>query len=345
MPAKLKALLKPLYHQFKVLTFRLAPVTYENQMQAELARFEGVEEVNDLPAIFHYWSNRYLRPKFTAHGFKNPNEFFLQTAHKVINDNDGPVDILSVGSGNCDTEIKLAVDLVALGHHNFQIQCMDINQSMFNRGMKMADQLGVSDKLSFVSEDFNQWQARQQYQLIIANQSLHHVVALEHLFDQIKQALTDNGKFITSDVIGRNGHMRWPEALKVINKIWRQMPERYRFNHAFKRHEKKFINHDCSKEGFEGIRAQDVLPLLAERFDFELFIPYANLIMVFVDRSFGPNFDINNPADLAFIDEVNALDESLLQAGTVKPTQMLAVMNNHQATTNPQVLHAIRRHG
>ena len=46
---------------------------------------------------------------------------------------------------------------------------------------------------------------------------------------------------------------------------------------------------------FEGIRAQDILPLLVERFTFDEFIGFGNVIDPFVDRSFGPNFDIASP--------------------------------------------------
>jgi hypothetical protein len=39
---------------------------------------------------------------------------------------------------------------------------------------------------------------------------LHHVLNLEGLFGQIKSHLKEHGLFIISDIIGRNGHLRWP---------------------------------------------------------------------------------------------------------------------------------------
>ncbi|MCX7553268.1 class I SAM-dependent methyltransferase [Marinicella sp. S1101] len=329
LPRPIKAVLRPFYHRYKKLANKVIPQTYANQLNAEINRFSQEEEVNDLPDIFHYWSNKYLVPKFQAYGFSNPDEFFFKYAQMAIeNCEQSKVQILSIGAGNCDTEIKLAKSLASSGHSNFIIQCMDINEAMFQRGMRLAETEGVRDHLVFLQADFNHWKAAEKYDLVIANQSLHHVVELEHLFDNIKSAMRKNGKFITSDVIGRNGHMRWPEALDELNKIWHKMPDKYKHNHAFNRHEKKYINHDCSREGFEGIRAQDVLPLLVERFEFELFIPFANLILIFVDRNFGPNFSIDDPEDLAFIDNVQKSDEALMADGTIKPTMMLAVMNS-----------------
>ena len=79
--------------------------------------------------------------------------------------------------------------------------------------------------------------------------------------------------------------------------------------------------------------AQDVLPLLVERFNFELFIPFANLIMVFIDRPFGHNFNAKANWDRGFIDRVNALDEAGILSGELKPTQMIAAMTCEQVET------------
>ena len=87
--------------------------------------------------------------------------------------------------------------------------------------------------------------------------------------------------------------------------------------------------HSLSKprfEEFKGIRAQDILPLLVERFEFDLFVPFANVIDPFVDVSFGHNFDPNGEWDRAFIDRVHARDEYELRRGAIKPTHMFAVM-------------------
>ena len=96
--------------------------------------------------------------------------------------------------------------------------------------------------------------------------------------------------------------------------------------HQLHRFEKSFVNWDCSTTGFEGIRGQDILPLLLQSFRFEAFVAYSNLINVFVDRCFGHNFDAKNPEDIAFIERIGAPDEQLIDEGKIKPTQMIAVM-------------------
>ena len=209
--------------------------------------------------------------------------------------------------------------------------------------MELAKKLNVEDFIELKEGDFNKWQPDKEsiYDLIIANQSLHHVLELEHLFDSIHKGLTNKGLFLTSDMIGRNGHMRWDEALKELKPLWDELPKKYKYNQILRRQENHYINHDCSTRGFEGIRAQDILPLLVERFNFELFVPFANIITVFIDRPFGNNFDVNNPSDLEFIDRVHAVDDNLILNGTLKPTQMLAAMTKGKQLNETKLVNPI----
>jgi hypothetical protein len=102
------------------------------------------------------------------------------------------------------------------------------------------------------------------------------------------------------------------------------------FNTILNRYEELYENWDCSKESFEGIRSQDILPLLLGNFHFQLFVGFANVIDPFTDRAFGHNFDMRKPWDRAFIDQVHARDEQEMIAGRIKPTHMTAVVGKRR---------------
>lgn len=303
-------------------------VTYESRVASELATFEHDEVVHDLPAIFHYWSNTYLRPKIEAFGFSHPDDFFVKQLVQCMAV-DGTVSrFVSVGAGNCDTEIRVAKAIRERGHNQFVIECLELNPVMLARGRELARSEGLAEHVVPVQTDFNNWTPEGNYHAVMANQSLHHVMNLEGLFDAIAAAIRHtNGVLMTSDMIGRNGHQRWPEALTIVEEFWQLLEPHHRYNRQLKRQEDIFVNWDCASEGFEGIRAQDILPLLLERFHFDLFIPFANVIAPFVDRSFGPNFDVNSEEDRAFIDRVHARDEQEINEGRITPTQMFAVLS------------------
>jgi SAM-dependent methyltransferase len=300
---------------------------YEIRLQNEQTFYKDCSNVHELPDIFHYWSNKYLAPEMRSFGFASPDDFFAYYIKRFLsNPGQRSTRIVSIGSGNCDLELDICKKLISSGLTDFSIECLDINEDMLERGRTAASDAGFADYLLFTRGDFNAWKPATKYEIVMANQSLHHVLNLEGLFDAAHRSLTSDGLFLVSDMIGRNGHMRWPEAMKKLKPFWDELPESYRFNRLLRRHEAQYINHDCSTEGFEGIRAQDILPLLLERFNFSFFFPYANIIFVFIDRPFGHNFDAEAEWDRDFIDRVHAVDEEGLLSGELKPTSMLAVL-------------------
>ena len=302
---------------------------YTARLAAEDGIYRNCLNVHNLPDIFHYWSNRHVRPKLERLGVSSPNDLFRKYAAAQFDDRrHRHLRFVSIGSGNCDLEIDLASQFRSAGRRDFTIDCVDLNPAMLDRGRVSAEKNDLLSSMNFVAVDLNEWAPTQEYDAVIANQILHHVVKLEDLFARIRNCLLPEGTLIVSDMIGRNGHQRWPEALDMVHKFWRRLPPSYRFNHLLQRYEELFEDWDCSGQGFEGIRSQDILPLLVECFHFRFFFGFANVIDPFVDRAFGYSFDANAPWDRDFIDEVNRCDEDQINSGRMQPTHMLAVLSN-----------------
>jgi SAM-dependent methyltransferase len=310
----------------------LGSAEYADRIVNENRYFGQCSEVHALPEIFHYWSNKYVKPELLAVGCSNPDELFRKSALQRCRHGKAHTirRILSLGCGDSQAEIAVAQDLRAAGV-DFTLHCLDINRDVLDRGRAAALRHGLSDQIHFIEQDLNEWSPAHDYDVVIANQSLHHILKLEHLFRQIKLSLKPTGAFVISDMIGRNGHQRWPEALAILQTYWRRLPPSYRFNNLLGRYEDTYKDWDCSVSSFEGIRSQDILPLLLEYFHFELFLAFANVIDPFIDRAFGDNFDVTAPWDRAFIDEVHERDEKELAAGCITPTHMFAVVGTGSA--------------
>jgi SAM-dependent methyltransferase len=312
------------------------PGAPDARTQAEIAHFSDYEEINDLPPIFTYWANAHLLPLAQAMGFTHPEDFFCQqimAQHARIG---RAPRIVSLGCGNCDNEVRIAQMLIERRLDAFTIECLDITAPMLERGRKLVHDNGLAAHFAFVEADFNRWAPKGHYDVVLANQCLHHVSNLEHLFAAIGQAIGADGVFITSDIIGRNGHQRWPEAGRILDEFWQELPAEYRYNRALNRQETSYLDWDCSVAGFEGIRAQDILPLMREHFGFRFFFPFGNVITPFVDRAFGHHFDAARVWDREFIDRVHARDEAEMLAGTIKPTNLIAALCNDRRVI-PQV--------
>ena len=301
--------------------------SYAGRLAIETGIYRDVTDVHQLPPIFHYWSNTHLRPMLEEHGFSNVDQFFAKYLRESAQRREvASAVFLSIGAGNCDTEVRVAKLLRNAGLERFTIECLDLNADMLERGRELSQREGVAGHIVTTQGDFNHWSAAREYDGVIANQSLHHVVNLEGLLSEVKRCLARGGYFIVDDMIGRNGHQRWPEALAAVRRFWRELPQDYRYNRQLSRYERLYKNWDCSTEGFEGIRAQDILPLLTEHFEFHLFVGFANVVDVFIDRAFGHNFDAEAEWDRDFIDRIHAFDEESFRSGTLTPTHMMAVL-------------------
>ncbi len=301
---------------------------YAKRVQDEIEHYKSVDKVHDLPEIFHFWSNKYVRTKMEeVFGVSGFDDFYIKYIMQYHAAHPGKaVEIASLGAGNGDMEVGLGRVMRERGFTDFRFQCLDLNPAMLERGRALAAETQLADRFDFQEADLAAWNPGRKLAVVIVHQALHHMVKLEEIFANIKRAIGSEGYFLTNDMIGRNGHLRWPEALTQVHDIWKKMPDRYKYNHQLRRFEDLYENWDCSKEGFEGIRAQDILPLLVKNFHFEAFVAYGNIVDVFIDRGFGHNFDHTKQEDIDFIDRIGALDERLTSDGAIKPTQMIAVM-------------------
>lgn len=308
--------------------------SYSEKVQHQIDQYcnvgpeRNVADIQELPDIFHYWSNKFLLPLITeifgvSNVFELYSKYFADGLMKINQSNL----LLSIGCGDCSFETGVAQDLLKKGVTDFTFECLDISPALVKKSQERVIALGLKNHFIINQVDINFWEPLEIYCGVMAHQSLHHVVELERLFNNIRRGLHHDGFFITSDMIGRNGHMRWPEALEIVNGIWAFLPDHLKHNRLLKRFEETYHNHDCSKEGFEGIRAQDILPLLVKHFHFERFLAYGNIPDVFIERCFGHNFSLDSPKDKAFVDFLELLNRLLIDLGHIKPTMMFGVMN------------------
>jgi len=308
---------------------------YSARAKAQIRQYEAQPEIHDLPAIFHLWSNSYLALRMrSVFGTSDTAEFYAGFILESF-ERTGIRRLVSIGSGDASIEIAVAHALRARGLSGFRIDCLELSPVLVERAEQSVTQAGLAQEIFPQICDLNRWQPDATYGAVMAHHSLHHIVDLEHLFDAIDTALAADGYFVTQDIIGRNGHMRWPESVAVIDRIWRQLPVRFKYHRQLRRLEHEYENWDCSTEGFEGIRAQDILPLCVERFEFRRFLGWASLVEILIDRGFGPNFDPADPFDREILHQAQLLEDRLIDTGYLKPTAMAAVMAKRASEPSP----------
>jgi SAM-dependent methyltransferase len=299
--------------------------SYDDQVREQIEQYRDTKTMHDLPPAFHLWSGAHVAPGLReVFGVDDVAQFYAEAFTAAAAGAPGAPRFLSLGCGDGGVEIGVARALIDRGITEFTFVCCDLSEILLGR-FRAAIPEAMGPLFHLVAGDLNSTTFDALFDGIMANHSLHHILDLEGVYATAWSTLADHGVFATADMIGRNGHLRWPEARAFVQFLWPFLTRRQRGNVLLRRQEDRFIDHDCSGEGFEGIRAQEVLPLLlAQGFQPWKFFGFGGIVDVFVDRCFGPHFDVNDPDDAFLIRRIGWLNDVLLDTGALKPTMMFA---------------------
>jgi ubiquinone/menaquinone biosynthesis C-methylase UbiE len=223
--------------------------------------------------------------------------------------------LLSLGCGPGGVELSLARLCPEAAIHG-----IDLNPDLLKMGQDRARDEHLS--VTFEEADLNTAAfPAELYEVVFCHASMHHVLELEHLADQIKRTLKPGGRLIVEDVIMRNGSLMWPETKDVVASIWRTLPASYRINHtgyADKQVDAEPWEADTSAGSMECIRSEDVLPVLERWFRPIVSLNYLSLGMRFFHHMYGPNFDLSRPFDAAFFEWIWQLDALMVATSQLR---------------------------
>ena len=245
------------------------------------------------------------------------------SGHLVARLNHRPgIQMLSLGSGPGGVEIGLAQSAP-----HAEIVCTDINPNLLELGRQRAEELKL--KIRFTEADLNTAELPPgEFDVVFCHASLHHVIELERLAQEIRRTLRPGGVLITVDVITRNGYLMWPETRTVVETIWNTLPERFRLNHTAysePRIDDEIWEADTSVSGMECAQSEEILPVLQRNFVAEHYVPYFSISRRFFDTMYGPNFNMSAPLDKAIFDWIWELDLHYLMTGRLRPETFFGI--------------------
>ncbi|WP_299442354.1 methyltransferase domain-containing protein [uncultured Aquimarina sp.] len=132
--------------------------------------------------------------------------------------------MLSLGSGVCSHELKFA------GYNNFEeIQCIDINEVLFNSAKKIAVEQKL-DNIHFQIQDLYEYEFPEDYfDIVFFHASLHHFKNIDELVGKkIKNTLKNDGKLIINEFVGSN-RLQFPRHQIIeTNKALKLIPKSYK---------------------------------------------------------------------------------------------------------------------
>lgn len=221
---------------------------------------------------------------------------------------------IACGSGN------LSIAVVNTGLCN-QVDASDISE----RAIAIAKQLAQHSKINninfTVADANNIVLPYKHYDFIYMSQSLHHIEKLEHLYQQVHHALTDDGIFFVSDYIGPT-RMQWTDKqLTIMNTILSLLPERLRQtldNQGIRKAIERTAIEDFLKiDPSEGVRASEIFEIAQKQFDIIDFRPMGLSIIYELFLNIIHNFNDQSEDEMALLKLICFIESLLVKEGVI----------------------------
>ena len=247
-----------------------------------------------------------------------------------------PIKVLSLGCGFGVIERVLRrSDYCQLIHG------VDVAEGAIEGARKAAEDEGL-DGLTYEVADLNTAKLpKETYDAVYVHAALHHVFQLEHLLDQIKQTLKPGGLFVMYEYIGPS-QMQFPRRdLELADAFLNAIPERYRSGPRLKDIKKEALRLSLdgmnSSDPSESIRASEIVPLTASRFEVRHFSYVGGTLLFLIFSEISGNFKENDAEIMPLVKALIALDNFLIDNRVLPSYHVYMVC---EKTENPMPMQA-----
>jgi len=221
------------------------------------------------------------------------------------------------------------------------IHGVDVAEGAIEGARKAYQDEGL-DGLTYEVADLNTAKfPKETYEAVYVHAALHHVFQLEHLLDQIKQTLKPGGLFVVYEYIGPS-QMQFPRRdLELADAFLNAIPERYRSMPRLKGLKKEGLRLSLdgmnSSDPSESIRASEIVPLTASRFEVRHFRYVGGTLLLLIFSEIAGNFKENDAEIMPLVKALIVLDNFLIDNKVLPSYHVYMVC---EKTENPMPMQA-----
>lgn len=215
----------------------------------------------------NWWMIPEIRKRWNFMVTKNENLDFIDfTVNNFLKD-EKYLKMLSLGSGNCSSELKFAA------YNNFkEIVCTDISEIPLKKAENKAKKRNLNN-IKFKVQDTNTLIfTKNYYDIVYFRASLHHFKNIENLVGKlIIETLKPNGFLIIDEYVGPN-RIQFPKhQIKAINKAIQLIPKKYRKRYKLNIYKNKVYGPGIIRmkiaDPSECIESENILPSIHKYYD------------------------------------------------------------------------------
>jgi ubiquinone/menaquinone biosynthesis C-methylase UbiE len=220
---------------------------------------------------------------------------------------------LSIGCGTGQNELKWVKSV------NFErLVAHDLSKERIAYAKNQADREGYSHILQFFVSDFFDIKIREnEYDIIIAEGSLHHLKTIDEVVQRIKRMLKKDGYLIVNDFVGPSRFQWTDRQLEIVNGLLEIIPHRYRrrihSDSVKKQHYKPGRLSMILNDPSEAVESSNILPSIRKHFNIVELKEYGGTILHILLNEIAHNFISTNEERKGVLQLCFEVEDSMLK--------------------------------
>jgi ubiquinone/menaquinone biosynthesis C-methylase UbiE len=269
----------------------------------------------------NWWIIPEIRSRWNKLITGSPDISYEEFISKGIFKDSEALKMVSIGSGVCSHELKLA----ELNSH-WDILCVDFSDNLLDIARKSAKEKNLQN-INFVAENIYKYHLPDDYfDIVFFNSSLHHFNQIESFIaDKVVRKLKGTGMLIIHEYVGPSRLQYKKNQLIAINDCLKLLDKKYRTMYKSGLRKNRYYGSGLIRmivsDPTECVDSESILPSIYKNFNIILEKPIGGNILMsvlkdiahhFVDQDsenikslkrlikFEDDFLLNNPSDFIF---------------------------------------------
>lgn len=166
------------------------------------------------------------------------------------------------------------------------------------------------------------------YDLIFSCHSFHHFFKLEHIMEQVSQALTPRGVFILEEFVGPTQFQWSDQQIDLVRSMLALVPpylRRYRWNNLKIMEDRPTVEQVIAESPFESIRSADIYPLFQRYFEIVAVRPLGGTLQHLLYNGIIHNFRPDDEQACNCIEALIAVEDALISSDLLSSDFMLLI--------------------
>lgn len=288
-------------------TFILSKATFNSVKRTK----SSFNESNIVAA--NWWMIPGIRSRWNQLITGSPDISYEEFISKGIFKNSEALKMVSIGSGVCSHELKIA----ELNPH-WDIICIDFSDNLLDEARKTAREKKLQN-INFVAENIYKYQLTDDYyDIVFFNSSLHHFNHIESFIaDKVVRKLKGNGMLIMHEYVGPNRMQYNKNQLIAINDCLKLLDKKYRIMYKSRLKKNRYYGSGLIRmivsDPTECVDSESILPTIYKHFNVILEKQLGGNILMSVLKDIAHHFVNADNENSKYLNRVIKFEDEYLE--------------------------------